>query len=138
MAVLGGTPHSTRGDDEDFQSLCGRLPLEMVFRIVKMSYTPAISFNPVGAPDQKKNRESLALLARMCLVSKDFRRLAEPLLYEECVFEYDFRLDVQKDHATEAKRLESFVRTIMARPDLAAHIKRAYICMSAISQFLII
>jgi len=64
-------------------------------------------------------------LYSMCLVSKRLRPVAQSVLYHEFVPGYgDHR---HRPEVSWGRRLSSFVRTIAARPDLAAVVKRAFV-----------
>lgn len=78
-------------------------------------------------PDQPSwySRGSRMTLHSMCLVSRRFRSVAQSVLYHEFVPGYGDAW--RSTRFSWDGRLASFVRTLVARPDLAALVKRVYV-----------
>jgi hypothetical protein len=69
--------------------------------------------------------QKLQPLLSLCLVSKRWCSLAQPVLYREITLGYGDSQRSKKN--TFAGRLVSFMRTVARRPDLAALVKRIHI-----------
>ncbi|KAK7422225.1 hypothetical protein QQX98_001748 [Neonectria punicea] len=65
-------------------------------------------------------------LASLCLVSKIFRSLAQPLLYHEFTLGYGESRDAVLHEHRRLASLTAFLQTIQQRPDLARRVKHVY------------
>ncbi|KAK5995561.1 hypothetical protein PT974_03973 [Cladobotryum mycophilum] len=78
-----------------------------------------------GKPLEKASRESdHHTLWSLCLVSKQFRDLAQPLLYHQFIVGYGIE---GRMYDSERQRLLAFTQTVMRRRDLARKIDRVFI-----------
>lgn len=107
----------------------GALPAEILLLIIESVREKGICPEIIPEPDQARADQALKTLYNICLVSRCFREFGQRVLYQEFSLSYDIfiKMTINKEETWWPGRLASFINTLVARPDLAALVKRAFI-----------
>lgn len=105
----------------DIWQMLDRLPNEVIHSVLQnLATSPELIHNGDNI-NYNHHRDNWATLAQLCKVSRQLRRLAEPLLYRNYA-KPDSTLDPNKHYA-----FRKFLITVFERPELLQHIRSLYI-----------
>ncbi|KAK5656919.1 hypothetical protein OQA88_3441 [Cercophora sp. LCS_1] len=108
-----------------------KVPVEIMYQIVEAVARPLLNHimapSPTSTlPTQPEATQALQTLSNLCLTSHLLYEITTPILYREFALGYN---DVPGAHFKPwyGQRMVSFARTLLARRDLAALVKRAFL-----------